>query len=354
VRCPIQSPVQFLMMKVYAEHVATMKNGAQMIVSKLNENYVIHDDFSVTPLPRVIRLEASSVCNLKCMYCPTGTKHNNSRGKMNTEVFGRIVDEIKSYNGVDVAVLYHGGESFLNKNIFRMIRELRAIGIDIIKTSTNGTAFNEKMLVDVIESGLDSITFSIDGLSPQENNWIRKGADYFETANTIKRLIALKREMNSKMPEIRIANTQIPDEETIRSGKEISTPRYLLDDFAEFKDEVIFEQHYTIKWPGYECSAEYVLVGPPSAGLVEPSNYCDHVVQLITFRWNGDVVPCCFDITSEYVVGNITVQSLAEIWNNERYRKLRKSICNGNYMPMCASCQTIRPQLYMAKRDAKS
>jgi len=164
----------------------------------------------------------------------------------------------------------------------------------------------------------------------------------------------LKREMNSQTPEIHIANTQIPDEETIRSGKEISTPRYLLDDFAEFKDEVIFEQYYTYKWPGYECSAEYILVWPPSAGLVEPSNYCDHVVQLITFRWNGDVVPCCRDITSEYVIGNIMVQSLPEIWNNERYTKLRESIYTRNYMPMCASCQTIRPQLYMAKRDAKS
>ncbi len=353
-RCLIQDPARFLIIKAHAEHVTTIRNGVQMIVSKLNENYVIHDDFSVTPLPRVIRLEASSVCNLKCMYCPTGTKHNNSRGKMNTEVFGRIVDEIKSYNGVDVAVLYHGGESFLNKNIFRMIRELRAIGIDIIKANTNGTVFNEKMLIEVIESGLDSIRFSIDGLSPQENNWIRKGADYFEVAKTVKRLIALKREMNSQTPEIHIANTQIPDEETIRSGKEVSTARYLFDDFAEFEDEIIFEPYYTYKWPGYECSAEYILVWPPSAGLVEPSNYCDHVVQLITFRWNGDVVPCCRDITSEYVIGNIMAQSLPEIWNNERYTKLRESIYTRNYMPMCASCQTIRPQLYMAKRDAKS
>jgi len=325
-----------------------------MFVSKLNKDYVIHDDFSVTPLPRVMRLEASSICNLRCMYCPTGTKHENSRGKMSMEVFGRIVDEIKLYNKVDVVVLYHGGESFLNKNMFRMIRKLKSIGIRLVKTNTNGMLFNEKMLTEVMDSGLDSITFSLDGLSPQENDQIRRGADYFEIANTIKRLIALKREVNSKTPEIRIANVQIPEEETIRSGKEISTPRYMLDDFAEFKDEIIFEPYYSIKWPGYECSAEYVLICPQSAELVEPSNYCDHVVQLITFRWDGDVVPCCRDITSEYVIGNIMVKSLPEIWNNERYKKLRESIYTRNHMPMCTSCQIIRPQLYMAKRNVKS
>jgi radical SAM protein with 4Fe4S-binding SPASM domain len=325
-----------------------------MFVSKLNKDYVIHDDFSVTPLPRVMRLEASSVCNLKCMYCPTGTKHDNSRGKMSMEVFGRIVDEIKSYNKVDVVVLYHGGESFLNKNIFRMIRKLKSIGIRLVKTNTNGMLFNEKMLAEVVDSGLDTITFSLDGFSPQENNQIRRGADYFKIAKTIKRLIALKKQMNSDTPEIRIANLQVPDEEIIYAGEEISTPQYLLNDFAEFKDEIIFEQNYIYKWPGYECSDGYILIEPPEAREVELPSYCDSIVQLITFRWNGDVVPCCFDITSEYVVGNIMGQPLPEIWNNRKYKILRKSIYEHNYMPMCDTCRVIRPQLSMAKQMVKT
>jgi len=321
-----------------------------MLVSKINKDYVIGDDFSVTPLPRVMRLEASSLCNLKCMYCPTGTKYDSARGKMSMEVFGRIVEEIRSYNKVDVVVLYHGGESFLNKNIFRMIRTLKSIGIRLVKANTNGMLFNDEMLTEVIDSGLDSITFSIDGLSPQENDRIRRGADYFRIANTIKRLIALKREMYSETPEIRIANVQVPEEETIRSGKEVSTPQYLLNDFAEFKDEIMFEQYYTYKWPGYECSDEYVVIEPPAAVGFEPSNYCDHIVQLITFRWNGDVVPCCYDITSEYIIGNIMTESLDEIWNNNRYKELRKSIYERNYMPMCNTCRVIRPQISVAKQ----
>jgi radical SAM protein with 4Fe4S-binding SPASM domain len=270
------------------------------------------------------------------------------------EVFGRIVDEIKSYNKVDVVVLYHGGESFLNKNIFRMIRKLKSIGIRLVKTNTNGMLFNEKMLAEVVDSGLDSITFSLDGFSPQENNQIRRGADYFKIAKTIKRLIALKKQMNSDAPEIRIANLQVPDEEIIYAGEEISTPQYLLNDFAEFKDEIIFEQNYIYKWPGYECSDGYILIEPPEAREVELPSYCDSIVQLITFRWNGDVVPCCFDITSEYVVGNIMGQPLPEIWNNRKYKILRKSIYEHNYMPMCDTCRVIRPQLSVAKQMVKT
>ena len=82
----------------------------------------IFPDFSVFPLPRVVRIEPSSLCNLKCIHCPTGTKRDIKGGNMPDEVFCKIIEELKAYNGVDVVVLYHGGEPFLNKNIFGMIQ----------------------------------------------------------------------------------------------------------------------------------------------------------------------------------------------------------------------------------------
>ena len=37
----------------------------------------------------------------------------------------------------------------------------------------------------------------------------------------------------------------------------------------------------------------------------------------ITIRSNGDVVPCCYDLTSKLVMGNIRENSLAQIWNGD-------------------------------------
>jgi len=58
----------------------------------------------------------------------------------------------------------------------------------------------------------------------------------------------------------------------------------------------------------------------------EESNYCDHVNNLMTIRSNGDVVACCYDLTSKLVMGNIMKEDPFEIWNNDDYQLLRESI----------------------------
>ena len=203
----------------------------------------------------------------------------------------------------------------------------------------------------IIESGLDSIEFSLDGLSPEENNQIRRGMDYHQVASTVKKLLSLKAKLGATKPDIYIANTQIPTEVDIERGVEVSTPKYLLNDFFDFEEKIGFKNTYMLKWPGFDCFDSYKLVEGSVTKNSPPSNYCNHVVETITFRWNGDVVPCCYDITSNYVIGNIMEQHLTKIWNNERYKELRRSIHLRRYIPLCADCNVIRPQLFVVKKQ---
>jgi len=317
--------------------------GGKMAVTVLS-------DFSVFPYPRVVRVEPSSLCNLKCIHCPTGSKRDIKRGNMSDEVFYKIIEEIKAYNGVDVVVLYHGGEPFMNKNIFEMINVLKSMGIRFIKIVTNGMLIKDEMLPKIIKSGLDSIEFSLDGLSSEENNQIRRGGNYCQVASTIKKLISMKTNLRATTPDVYIANTQIPLEADIKNGVKVSTPKYILNDFSDFEGKIGFKNTYMLKWPGFDCSNTYKLVGGPTAKNSQPSDYCNNVVETITIRWNGDVVPCCYDISSNYVIGNIMEQPLPEIWNNERYKKIRKSIHSRRYIPLCANCNVIRPQLFVVKK----
>lgn len=306
-------------------------------------------DFSVFPLPRVVRIEPASLCNLRCIHCPRETNTNMEWGIMSDKVFSKIIEDIKSYNEVDVVVLYHGGEPFLNKKIFQMIHALKTLGIRHIKIVTNGTVIKNDMLVKIIESGLDSIEFSIDGRSPEENDNIRKGGKFYKVAPVIKDLLLLKNKIGSAHPDVYIANTQIPDRAIIKNGIEISTPRYLEEYFSDFKKEIKFKSTYMIKWPGFECSGNYELVEGKEDKKSPPSNYCNHIVETITLRSDGNVVPCCYDITNEYVCGNMLSHSLKDIWNNQRYKELRKSIYERNYKPLCINCSVIRPQLFVAR-----
>ena len=62
---------------------------------------------------------------------------------------------------------------------------------------------------------------------------------------------------------------------------------------------------------------------------------------------DGNVVPCCYDLTSQLVMGNVNDQSLREIWINSKYKNLRDSIKNKKFISICNNCATVKPPVYL-------
>ena len=181
-------------------------------------------DFSVSQLPEVFRIEPASACNLKCIHCPTGIDRSSKRGVMSEETFGivlRNLDKVKP----KVVVMYNGGKLFLNKNIFKWIGVIKSMGIGFVKTVNNGMLLTEEMLTRIVESGLDSIEFSIDGQSSEENNAIRIGSDHDKLVDIIKGLVGIKSEKNSDTPSIFVTNTQFVDSERSIQTDSFPLPR---------------------------------------------------------------------------------------------------------------------------------
>ena len=75
-------------------------------------------------LPKVLRIEPSSACNLRCLHCPTGTI-NMKREKMSNDVEDKTIEIVKKYHEFfKVVVLYHGGEPFLNTRFVKQIKSI--------------------------------------------------------------------------------------------------------------------------------------------------------------------------------------------------------------------------------------
>lgn len=296
-----------------------MANRMQQI--KLSEGY--------TPYPPgVLRLEPSSLCNLKCIHCPTSCVPLK-RGIMSLDIFQKIICEVKDAPP-RVAVLYHGGEPFFNKDIFYMAKSLKNIGVSFVKTVTNGMLLTDETVSRISESEFDQIEFSIDGNSPMENNAIRRGSDYQTLSNVIKKLLDLLLDKGSESKlKICISNVQIPTEEELyRNNGNPKVPDYLLKDFLNYskKKIVTFKTFYPIIWPSYplDKTIHKMVLLPSTHSNSVP--YCDHLQNTLTVRQNGDIVACCYDITNSFVIGNITQTSLKEIWNNKKYSDLRRGI----------------------------
>ncbi|KKN06363.1 hypothetical protein LCGC14_1078050 [marine sediment metagenome] len=271
-------------------------------------------------IPDVIRIEPASACNLRCVYCPTGTGQFKKTGIMTWRIFDLIMRDLES-NVPRVAVMYHGGEPLLCKNLWDWVIRLKNLGVKHVKTVTNGTLLDEGVIRKIVASGLDEIEISIDGHSPEESNALRRGSDCQKIMNSIERLLVLKDESLS----VFVSNVQLENPD---SPSEPKTAQFIMDTFG---DAVVYKCSYVINWAGFD-----------KAGFISPQKiqdgYCPHLNETMTIRWNGDVVPCCYDITSKGVLGNVCKDSLVDIWNGQSYERVRRGIREGNPLSFCKGC----------------
>jgi len=299
----------------------------------------------ILPFPQVVRIEPAASCNFKCIHCPTGLDMSPT-GIMTMETFERIARNLeaviaKQGKPLRVIVLYHGGEPLLNKHFLEMIRRSKKLA-KLVKTVTNGSRLSDEVIEEIIDSGLDYIEISLDGISAEENDRIRlnpAGATFESVSGQVISLIKRRKEKNSQTPAVSISNTQIPETEE-QVSEAPHPPQHMLDRFNEVSADITYNPNWALVWPGMPIKAE----NRPD------NNFCDHVENTISIRSNGDMVVCCYDLVSKMPMGNVLETSIEDIWNSKRYQDVRKAIDEFNPPELCKGC----PVLYKFKPMVKS
>ena len=90
-------------------------------------------------------------------------------------------------------------------------------------------------------------------------------------------------------------------------------------------------------WPHIDLKNKYTILHNDNG----EKNYCDHIINTISIRANGDVVACCYDLTSKLVTGNIYENSIKNIWDGQKYSILRSQIENNTPPKSCSKCSVI-------------
>jgi radical SAM protein with 4Fe4S-binding SPASM domain len=58
----------------------------------------------------------------------------------------------------------------------------------------------------------------------------------------------------------------------------------------------------------------------------------------LAFEPSGKVIPCCLTSVHNYFAGDLTTQSIDEIWNSDNMKQLRKQMINGVKPDVCRKC----------------
>jgi hypothetical protein len=121
------------------------------------------------PLPSRLYIECTAACNISCHEAccapETGITRTRQAGMLDFDLFRRVIDEAgPSLVRID---FFNYGEAFLHKRAIEMCEYIKLHFPQIyLYTSTNGLAFTELQARRLAHSGIDEVTFSIDGATP--------------------------------------------------------------------------------------------------------------------------------------------------------------------------------------------
>jgi hypothetical protein len=122
------------------------------------------------PLPSRLYIECTAACNISCTEAccapETGITRTRQAGMLDFDVFRRVIDEAgPSLVRVD---FFNYGEAFLHKRAIEMCEYIKTHFPQVyLYTSTNGLAFTEAQARRLAHSGIDEVTFSIDGATAE-------------------------------------------------------------------------------------------------------------------------------------------------------------------------------------------
>ena len=121
-------------------------------------------------LPSRLYVECTAACNISCAEAccapETGITRTRQAGMLDFDLFTRVIDETGASLGrID---FFNYGEAFLHKRAVEMCEYIKAKFPHIyLYTSTNGLALTLAQARRLVHSGIDEVTFSIDGATPE-------------------------------------------------------------------------------------------------------------------------------------------------------------------------------------------
>jgi MoaA/NifB/PqqE/SkfB family radical SAM enzyme len=274
-----------------------------------------------------ISLELTSKCNLKCPYCTNAVlPRQQAEPYISWALLEKLVDECADGRH-NLAQLHGTGEPLLWDRLEEAVTLIKSRRAGDASFATNGTLLTERRIASLLEAGLTSLRVSLDSLDERIYAATR-GARLSKTIANIKNLI-------------RVAP-------------------------ADFSLTIILMNHKDQEIQARDVARFYELFGVSPGVRLEivengimvdaTSDFRRYQVQVescwrssdwFTITYQGLVSLCCTDQVAAHVLGDVTRQTIDEIWYDERNQSTFRNIAAG----VGACPQTCTKHCYLKEPD---
>lgn len=314
-----------------------MINFLKLIVSYLFSFSQSHKILNISP--HFISIETSDFCNLHCPECPVGMSKTSltEKSTFSFDLYKKLIYELSPT--LHHVILYFQGEPFLNNQLVDLITITHNSGI-YTSTSTNGQFLNKTVAKEIVLSGLDKLIVSIDGYTQEVYQTYRVGGNLQKAIDGIKYVVDWKKELKSLTPLVEIQFLVLKtNEHQMKEMKRLA--KFLKVDCLSFKSAQLYDfengnELLTSKkrYSRYKITKDgkYMIKG-------RQPNHCWRLWSGAVINVQGNVLPCCFDKSSEYSFGSIVDNSFSNCWQGAEASDFRnKIISNRKQFGMCRNC----------------
>lgn len=284
-------------------------------------------------LPFTLGIETGNICNLKCPLCPTGLGDTSmKKGFMELGLFKEIIDQLKDNLSIN---LYSWGEPLLNSDLIPMIHYTRKAKRDIkIIISTNLNIKNDKLLDDLLNSGINEIIISCDGVTQETYSKYRQEGDYNLVMRNMKFMVSLQKKLPFKMNIIWNFLVFKHNEHEIEEANKLAQSLGVVLRFGKMrtsmKEEILKPHAESIRaykdW--IPDNSEYSAYDKTKEKTKKIIKTCRKPWMEMSINWDGKVFPCCAVYGDGYNFGNIKNANIKCVWNSEIYIEARREIIN--------------------------
>jgi radical SAM protein with 4Fe4S-binding SPASM domain len=302
-------------------------------------------------LPETIIFLMSNYCNAKCDFCNQTISY--SKSEIDFEKFKIMISNLPA-NLEYHFIFSGGGEPLLCFELFKIISHLNEKYPKIrISIRTNGLLIN-KYAKELSNLNIFQLEISVHSLNPKLNSLILGLKSDVDVLAGVRNLNKVLRENNRSMrkmlcPVVSRRNIkEVP--EFVENASElevdeifVSYRRYF---FSKDKDkcEGNMEDSLFYEKDLYDSTIEkaktiarkcnILLNYDPLFNSSFKPQYCQQPWELILVDPVGNIFPCCGGevwfanqvLTKKYYMGNLLKEHFSEIWNNEFYIKLRRTL----------------------------
>jgi len=288
-------------------------------------------------LPVAVSIEPINRCNLFCPECPAGNQSlRRNKELMKWNVFAKVIDELAP--SLFWTTLYFQGEPFLHPRFQSMVHYCHTKSI-FTYTSSNGQLIDSETAKKTVESGLDKIVISVDGLTQEVYQQYRRGGSLQKVIEAIQHIAYWKKELHRKTPIIEAQFIVMKHNEFQLQDVKRTALSWGADCVSLKTAQIEFERIEQLV-PSQKKYARYEKASDGSWQLKKKMrNRCWRQWSSAVIAANGDVLPCCFDKNGDHVFGNVEHASFFEIWNGEKANLFRERIrSDRKSIAICKNC----------------